>query len=302
MHRAKEERALERRLFAALLACVAVGCTTAAQTATPKAEAEALYVNALEQMQGNGLLEAQQDLQKALKLPAYLTVTPLVRLRLGDVLFLQGKYDEAVEIYGSYISRHDGSTNVPYAAFMVAQSYYQMIPSDMWILPPIHEMDLSPATQARYHLESFIRRFPLSRFVAEAQAMRDRCIELEVTQDAYVVAFYVGRERWLGVVFRLHRTMQRHPTRTHTAVNYALLARSYEELGWHQRALDLGRAIVQRWPGSSAAAEANARVARMDAAIAAAKGLDKAAQMPPELPPTAAFHPEEVSDELLDRG
>ena len=291
------------RPVALLCVCAwVVGCTTAAQKETPKAEAEALYVSALEQMHGNGLLEAQQDLQKALKLPAYLTVTPLVRLRLGDVLFLQGKYDEAIDIYGSYVSRHDGSVNVPYAAFMTARAYYEMIPSDLWILPPIREMDLSPARQARYQLESFIRRFPLSRFVAEAQKMRDHCIELEVSQDAYVVAFYAERGRWLGVVFRLHRTLKRHPSRTHTAANYALLGQAYEKLAWRQRAIAVSEAILLRWPKDAATAPARARIARLAAFIDAAKRRGQSAEMPTEVPPTAAFHPEQESDALLDRG
>ena len=103
---------------------------------------------------------------------AYLAVTKLARLRLADTLFAQSKYQEAVQVYQSYIRRHDGAADVTYARFRVAEAHYRMVPSEFWLLPPVYEMDLSTADRARYYLEAFIRRYPTSDLVTRAHRLR----------------------------------------------------------------------------------------------------------------------------------
>ena len=212
----------------------------------PKEEAERLYFDGVEYLREGAFLEAQQTFLESLKKPGYLQVTSLARLRLGDALFLQQKHQRAIEQYEAYARRHDGSPNIPYARFMVAKSHFRLIPADFWLLPPVYEMDLSAADKARYHLEAFIRRYPLSVYATEAAGLRDRCIDLQIAHHDYVIAFYRERKKWAGVVFRLHEVMRRFPVRGHTLANYQLLSEAYITLGWRKRALELNRAIAHR--------------------------------------------------------
>ena len=283
---------------ALLLACLyGLGaCAGAPATESAQAAAERLYLEGMEQMQSAAFLEAQQSFQEVMKMPAYLSVTAIARLRLADALYHQQRNDQAIEAYMAYATRHDGASNVPYARFMVAKSFFEMVPSDFWLLPPVFEMDLSAVDKARARLERFVRRYPLSAYVTEAQALRDRCVALQLQQHAYVVRFYVERKQWLSVVFRLHHTMSEFPARAHTLANYQQLAQAYELLNWRGRALVLQQTITRRWPGTPGAAAAAVRAADLRNTIARAKaGGEANAEMPKELPPTASVHPETMT-------
>lgn len=284
--------------------CVAVALLFAAaltacgpETAQPvSAEAQQLYVDAMEHLHGGSLIEAEQEFQKLAKLPSYVQLTSLARLRLADTLFQARRYDEAIEAYHSFIQRHEGNDNVPYATFMIAKANFELAPTDLWIMPPVHELDLSPVQQARTELERFIRTYPRSRFATEALALRDRCIELQFAHTTYVIDFYAQRKQWIGVVFRLHRALQTYPTRAHTPANYRLLADAYAELHWRSRAVELWQAMAQRWPKGAEAAEAPARIRSLQQQIEEATARGEPGAMPAEVPPTAQIKPEKVGD------
>ncbi|MBI5607672.1 MAG: outer membrane protein assembly factor BamD [Deltaproteobacteria bacterium] len=255
-------------------------------------EAEALYQEGMEHLAGGSILEAEQELQKLVKMPSYVQLTALARLRLADALYQSRKYDEAIEAYHGFVRRHEGNENVPYAMFMIAKSHYELAPSDLWILPPVYELDLSPVQHARVELEKFVRTYPRSRFATEALTLRDRCINLQYAHARYVVNFYAERGKWIGVVYRLHLAMQAFPDRAHTLAHYELLAKAYEKLFWRQRAVEMWQAVAQRWPQSPSAAQAPGEIQRIQADIEAAAKVGTPGGMPADAPPTAAIKPE----------
>jgi outer membrane protein assembly factor BamD len=278
--------------IAVLLLHGVVATAGAAEPANVHAEAEALYLDGLEHLAGGSLIEAEQEFQKVARLPSYVTLTALARLRLADVQFYGRKFDEAIEAYHTFVRRHEGNENVPYALFMVAKSHVELAPSDLWVLPPVYELDLAPVQQARTELERFVRTYPRSPYVTEALALRDHCIDLQYAHARYVIGFYAERQQWTGVVYRLHTALQAFADRAHTEDHYALLVRGYEMLGWRQRAVELWQAIARRWPQSQLAARAPAQISKLQGDIAAARQRGEAAELPPDAPPTAAVKPE----------
>ena len=278
------------------------GCGAAPVAKTAGAEAEQVYLDGMEHLAGGGLIEAEQDFAKVLKLPSYLSVTELARLRLGDAQFHQHKYDEAIETYMAFAQRHDQSENVPYALYMVARGYYELAPSDLWFMPPTQELDLSSVQQARIHLERFLRQYPRSRFATDAMALREHCIDTQWAHSRYVIDFYWKRSNWIGAVFRLHQAMQQFPTRAQTQENYLRLARAYEELKWRSRAVDMWHFLEKRFGGTDTARRAPAEVARLEALIEAAKKRGEAADMPAEPPPTASIKPETAAETAVEEG
>lgn len=279
------------------------GCGGAEVARTEANEAELSYLEGMEHLHGGAMLEAQQEFQKLLKLPSYLSLNALARIRLADAQFHEHKYDEAIETYLSFVQRHDTNENVPYALFMVARAHFELAPSDLWIMPPVEELDLTAVQQARVHLERFIKQYPRSRYVTEALSLRDRCLDLQWANNRYVARFYQRREKWSGVVFRLHQGMQQFPSRSQTVQNFALLAEAYDKLVWRKRAVEMWQAVARRWPDTSEGKNAAREIARLQAAIDVGRQAgDPAAEMPVELPPTATVKPEQLADQLQDEG
>lgn len=285
-----------------LLAALLVACGGAQTAKTPRAEAEQIYLDGMEHLAGGGLIEAEQEFAKVLKLPSYLSVTELARLRLGDSQFHQHKYDEAIETYLAFAQRHDQSENVPYALFMVARAYFELAPTDLWFMPPVEELDLSAVQQARIHLERFLRQYPRSRFATEAMALRAHCIDTQWAHSLYVVNFYWSRDNWLGTVFRLHQAMQRFPTRAQTEENFLRLALAYERLGWRTRAIEMWHYLHKRFADTATARRAPAEVDRLQGLIALAKKRGEPAEMPAEPPPTATVKPELTAQTAVEEG
>lgn len=293
--RAVAVRHAVRKGLLALLVLAALCVTevaSASDQASVHAEAEALYLDGLEHLAGGSLIEAEQEFQKLAKLPSYVALTALARLRLADVQFYGRKFDEAIEAYHTFVRRHEGNENVPYALFMVAKAHFELAPSDLWVLPPVYELDLAPVQQARTELERFVRTYPRSVYVTEALALRDRCIDLQYAHANYVIQFYADRQQWTGVVYRLHSTLQAFADRAHTEAHYALLVRGYEALGWRSRAIELWQAIGRRWPKGKLAERSPAEIRRLQDQIAAARQRGEKAELPPDAPPTAAVKPE----------
>ncbi len=302
-HRCKNSCGVGAVAGAVLAALALSACASTPQVKRPADAAEAMYIDGMQQMHSGNHLEAAQTFANVLKMPAYLTVTATARLRLGDALASQGKYEEAIEVFEGYLRRHEGSRDVAYAAWRVAECHAKMVPEEFWLMPPIREMDLSSADKARYHLERFVRTFPTAPYVAEALRLRDQMLDLELAQHRYVIDFYIKRQQPLGVAWRSHEMMRRFPLRAHTAYDYGRLAQAYEELHWRKRARDLQRIIARRWPGTPQSQAAAARAAAIDGEIARLRAGGAAdAEMPTEPPPTAAVEPEAFGGKVREEG
>ena len=285
------------------LACAVAACGSSPQLTRPADAAEAMYIDGIQQLHSGNNLEAAQTFANVLKMPAYLTVTATARLRLGDALASQGKYEEAIEVFEGYLRRHEGTRDVAYAAWRVAECHSKMVPEEFWLMPPIREMDLTSADKARYHLERFVRTFPTAPYVAEALRLRDQMLELELAQHRYVIDFYIKREQPLGVAWRSHEMMRRFPLRAHTAYDYGRLAQAYDDLHWRKRARDMHRIIARRWPGTPQSKVAADRAAVIDGEIARLRAGGAAdAEMPTEAPPTASVEPETFGGKVRDEG
>ena len=286
----------------ALLVALLPACGAAPVAKTARAEAEQDYLDGMEHLAGGGLIEAEQDFAKVLKLPSYLSVTELARLRLGDSQFYQHKYDESIETYLAFAQRHDQSENVPYALYMVARAYFELAPSDLWFMPPVEELDLTAVQQARIHLERFLRQYPRSRYATDAMALREKCIDTQWAHSLYVINFYWKRDNWLGAVFRIHQAMQQFPTRAQTEQSFLRLATAYEQLKWRSRAVEMWQYLQKRFPDTATARRAPAEIARLEGVIRDAKKRGEAAEMPAEPPPTAALKPELAADTAVEEG
>jgi outer membrane protein assembly factor BamD len=286
-------------IVALTLAAALSGCSGAEVAGEKPADAsQKLYQEAMEQLANGTLIEAEQSFLRLSRLPNYLPVVALARLRLGDTQYEAQRYDEAIDTFLTFIQRHEGNDNVPYAQFMVAKAHVALMPSSLWILPPVYEMDLTAVVTARQQLEKFLRLYPRSRYATEAMQLRAQCVATQEAHTDYVVQFYRDRKAWSGVVFRLHQALQSSEQRAHTLPRYLLLAEAYEQLLWRQRATELWQAIASRWPASPEAQRAPAALQRLRQAMDAARKKGQPAEMPKDLPPMASIKPETLDADV----
>jgi outer membrane protein assembly factor BamD len=122
------------------------------------------------------------------------------QLRVADVYFLQDSFSEAALSYESFKDLHPKHEKVAYALFRIGKSYYNDIPSTV-------ARDLTPARRALDALNDFLRRFPNSTDVTEAQKMVSSIRNTLAEKEIYIAHFYyrkseyeAARRRYLKVL------------------------------------------------------------------------------------------------------
>jgi cobalt-zinc-cadmium resistance protein CzcA len=98
----------------------------------------------------------------------------LAELALADTSYERGNYTEAIDAYKQFMRLHPTHEKVTdgYAAFKIGQCYVKDMPDDVWLLPPSYEKDQSAVTDALHEMDAFVKKYPDSPYVKEAQPLR----------------------------------------------------------------------------------------------------------------------------------
>lgn len=148
-------------------------------------------------------VEAQKYFDYVKSKYPYLEAATTAELRLADVDFDREKYIEARDRYLNFIKLHPTHPRLDYAAYRAALTHYKDMPSDFFILPPSSEKDQGEVRSASAAMADFIRTYPQSEYLAEAQKALDEVRRRLAEHELYVAGFYKRREKWNAVVARL---------------------------------------------------------------------------------------------------
>ncbi len=131
----------------------------------------------------------------------------LAELGISDALFAQDRFLEAADAYSTFVSLRPAHPQAHYAAWREALSLMRQAPSDLWILPPAHEKDLTHVREVIDVLERFMFEYPESEHVDEARELLDDALSRLARHELYVADFYKRRGQWRAVVFRLENVL-----------------------------------------------------------------------------------------------
>src|SRR6266545_906437 len=78
----------------------------------------------------------------------------LAEMRNGDAEYGAEHYQAAIDAFKQFIKFHPSHEMVRngYASFRIAGAYYNMLPGDLWILPPSFEKDQTATSDAHREL------------------------------------------------------------------------------------------------------------------------------------------------------
>jgi outer membrane protein assembly factor BamD len=174
--------------------------------------------------------------------------------------YLGHEYAESIESAQRFLSIHPGNKDAPYALYLVAIDYYEQI-SDVY-----HDQKVS--SQALDAMGEVIRRYPDSRYAADARLKIDLINDHLAGKEMEIGRFYQRRHDWLAAVIRFRKVADDYQSTSHTPEALLRLTESYLELGvldearktaavlganypgtdWYQRAYEL----IQKYEGSRA--------------------------------------------------
>ena len=256
-----------RPLAAALLvgvvftlpACAGKGKHTRADTQYVARDVATLYNLARQQLGQGNYAAAAAIFDEVERQHPYSIWARRAQLMSAFSYYAARDYTKSTESSRRFLSIHPGNRDAPYAYYLIALSYYEQI-TDI-------ERDQTTSKQALDALGELVRRYPDTRYAADARLKIDLVRDHLAGKEMEVGRFYERRNQWLAAVTRFRAVIEEYQTTSHTPEALLRLTECYLALGvpeearrsaavlganypgtkWYQRAYEL----MQRHPGNA---------------------------------------------------
>jgi len=155
---------------------------------------------------------------------------------------LARQYTESTASAQRFISIHPGNRDAPYALYLIAINYYEQI-QDV-------TRDQKLTQQALDAMNEVIRRYPESRYAADARVKTDLIKDHLAGKEMEIGRFYQRRGDWLASVIRFRTVIDQYDTTSHAPEALMRLTESYLALGVPAEAERAAAVLGANYPGS----------------------------------------------------
>jgi len=228
------------------------GCATSDDASRPvnySSTAKQNYEKGLAELKDENYPEAQKYFQFVRSKSPFSKYAVLAELAIADTQFARGNYTEAADSYKQFTRLHPTNEKVTdgYAAFKVGECAYKDMPEDVWLLPPSYEKDQSAVGDALREMDDFVKRYPDSPYVKQAQPLRREALKRLVDHEVYVARFYLDRDYPKAAAMRIEGAIRRYPGSGREAELLMTLGQTYLHMGEPARARDTFERVVREF-------------------------------------------------------
>jgi len=156
--------------------------------------------------------------------------------------YMHRDYAEAIQGARRFLAVHPGNRDAPYAYYLIGLSYYEQI-SDV-------TRDQKVTQDALSALGELIRRYPDSRYAADARLKIDLLRDHLAGKEMEIGRFYEDRGQWLAASLRFRTVVDEYQTTTHTPEALMRLVETYLALGLPQEAQKAAAVLGANYPGT----------------------------------------------------
>lgn len=249
-----------KKILILLFAIIISGCGTSHKTVfegEPNSEAEAVYRDAVKTLESGSYEDSIKSFH-ALKLhyPYATRWAQLSDLRIADAYRESGEYAQAAVAYQNFLRTYPAHPEVPYATYQAANCYYEMMPSDIFILPDPWQRDRKSTAQAETAFKVYLRRFPDDENVPKAKEQFAEVRRRLANHELYVAEYNFKAKAYKGTVRRLTGLFESYPEAEIIPKAHILLAHAYLELKDPVSAKKVLTQLIEKYPDNAYAADA----------------------------------------------
>ena len=150
-------------------------------------------------------------------------------------------YEECVSAARRFVTLHPGSSDAPYAQFLIGSAYYEQIPDV--------SRDQGRTEKAIAALEEVSRKYPDSEYAQNAkkkiEVARDQLAGKEMVTGRY----YLNRKDFTGAINRFKIVVTQYQTTRHVEEALMRLTEAYLALGVANEGADRGGGARPQLPG-----------------------------------------------------
>lgn len=151
-------------------------------------------------------------------------------------------YNNAIQSAQRFLSIHPGNKDAPYAYYLIALSYYEQI-SDVTRDQKITEQALAALTEID-------RRYPETRYAADARLKLDLVRDHLAGKEMEIGRFYQKTGQWLAARLRFEVVVNKYDNTSHAAEALYRLTETSLALGVPQEAVKYAAVLGANYPGS----------------------------------------------------
>ena len=242
--RIPQSRALSLALIAAFALPVAGCARTRARTDTPYVARDVgtLYSAAKKRLDQGRYKEAAALFDEVERQHPYSIWARRAQVMSAFSYYLDTDYTQSIQSAQRFISVHPGNRDAPYAYYLVALSYYEQI-KDV-------TRDQKITRQALDALGELTRRYPNTRYAADARLKIDLVNDHLAGKEMEVGRFYETRGQWLAASMRFRAVVDRYQTTTHAPEALMRLVETYQALGVPGEAQKAAAVLGVNYPGT----------------------------------------------------
>ncbi len=156
--------------------------------------------------------------------------------------YLAKDHTESINSAQRFLSIHPGNKDAPYAYYLISLNYYEQI-TDV-------TRDQKITQSALDSMGELIRRYPTSRYAADARLKLDLIRDHLAGKEMEIGRFYQRRGQWLAATIRFRKVIDEYQTTTHTPEALERLTESYLSLGIPEEAKKAAAVLGHNYPGS----------------------------------------------------
>ena len=156
--------------------------------------------------------------------------------------YMAQSYPDAVSSSRRFLTIHPGNKDAAYANYLIAMSYYQQI-EDV-------NRDQKITQQASDSFGELMRRYPGSRYAADARLKLDLINDHLAGKEMEVGRFYQRQGNWLAATLRFRTVAEKFQTTSHTPEALERLVECYLALGIPDEARKSAAVLGANYPGN----------------------------------------------------
>ena len=154
--------------------------------------------------------------------------------------YMDREYTNSIQSSQRFLSIHPGNRDAPYAYYLIALSYYEQV-SDV-------TRDQKITQQALAALGELTRRYPNTRYAADARLKIDLVNDHLAGKEMEVGRFYAVRGQWLASSMRFRTVVDQYQTTTHAPEALMRLTEAYLALGVPEEAKKSAAVLGRNYP------------------------------------------------------
>lgn len=151
-------------------------------------------------------------------------------------------YTKAIQSAQRFLSIHPGNKDAAYAYYLIGLSYYEQM-SDV-------SRDQKITEQARTALTDVVRRYPDTRYAADARLKLDLVADHLAGKEMTIGRYYQNSGKWLAATIRFREVLDNYQTTSHAPEALYRLVESYLAIGIPEEAQKAAAILGTNYSGT----------------------------------------------------